>query len=872
MKQKPCKASVALAALAAAALAAQPACAETKTWLLNTQKGRGYWDDPAQWSPAGVPGPDDDVVIQGKATYCHVSNSISVASLTIGNKCNLEVGVTTGTAGGPYPHEFKPGATSAVADENDSPIAINVAGDLKIIENGALIVGRPGWGRIAAVNVGGDLFVQSHTSNRETQRHSFIDIWAGETNATHTIQGGSAFLDVAGTTTLTNGYANGGVIHFGGDPTMGSTVVASFGDIEIAEGCSINANAGGYNWNRSAMFAGPGTSVTDGGNRAGSYGGRGLGNESPSLVYGEPDAPYWLGSACIDNLAKDGGAAGGGAVRITAGGIVVNGAISADGGQDGYESASGGSVWIKCDTLSGSGSISASGGVNGRASQYNRYCGGGGRIALDIRNDVGDDFQLAVGVPCGGYGRSEYLATATLKSGEAGSVWANKAAVLERIYPRCTGGAFYCPEFGETYTAPFSTIPARAAFFFPTVRNLVFANGLSIGTSAILGFGMIGSQTGVGTSYKNIGSEYDQYQRDDGGAAERSLTINGNLAMATNSWLLVNGRSNGEPGGFVRRSTVTVTGDIVQEGGISVVGNMVGDAYGHGWTNPPTCFSVGGNWTMASNALTYAKCETLTGGPVRFSVGKRFTGEEGSTFSAYGGGYCVTNSWYLQFEGSSQAPGRPIYANMSTCDGGAYGGTSNADAKRYGSPFMPFRPGSHSGMRQDGGNTQCAGGGVILLGANAASFGGVFNADGVKNSDYSGRGSSSGGAICIMLASADLILEPTAVFTAKGGDGKENESGARAGGGGRIAIGLNMDKARTDAEIARLVALGDPYAEVDEELGIAAEKVWTDEEIASDFPGATFNVLGGNELAAASGTVRLYRAKPLARPMVLMMR
>jgi hypothetical protein len=306
-----------------------------------------------------------------------------------------------------------------------------------------------------------------------------------------------------------------------------------------------------------------------------------------------------------------------------------------------------------------------------------------------------------------------------------------------------------------------------------------------------------------------------------------------------------------------------------QEGGISVVGNMVGDAYGHGWTNPPTLFNVGGDWTMASNALTYAKCETLTGGPVRFSVGKRFIGEKGSTFSAYGGGYCVTNTYYLLFEGSSQAPGRPIYSNMNTCEGGAYGGTSNSDAKRYGSPFMPFRPGTHSGIRQDGSNTQCAGGGVIFFGAKAATFGGVFNADGVKNSDYSGRGSSSGGAICIMLASEDLVLEPTAVFTAKGGDGKDGSK--QYGGGGRIAIGLNMDKARADAEIARLVALGDPYAEVDEGLGKTLEKVWTDEEIAADFPGATFNVIGGDGLASASGTVRLYRAKPLRKPPFILM-
>ena len=173
-------------------------------------------------------------------------------------------------------------------------------------------------------------------------------------------------------------------------------------------------------------------------------------------------------------------------------------------------------------------------------------------------------------------------------------------------------------------------------------------------------------------------------------------------------------------------------------------------------------------------------------------------------------------------------------------------------------------------MRQDVSNTQCAGGGVIFFGAKGATFGGVFNADGVKNPDYSGRGSSSGGAICIMLASADLVIEPTAVFTAKGGDGKDSDK--TKGGGGRIAIGLNMDKARTDAEIARLVALGDPYAEVDKELGITPEKVWTDEEIADDFPGATFNVLGGDELASASGTVRLYRAKPLSSPLIIIVR
>ncbi len=148
-------------------------------------------------------------------------------------------------------------------------------------------------------------------------------------------------------------------------------------------------------------------------NRAGgSYGGFGgwgrLANEhemgKPNAVYGDPLRPEEVGEGGYGGRTYVNtwhtvtalGGAGGGALRLTAGGTVqVDGTIVSDGGRGQEDTAapdgqgtgggSGGSIWITAGSLAGSGIVSASGGDGSYEDYYKLWGGGGGggRIRLD---------------------------------------------------------------------------------------------------------------------------------------------------------------------------------------------------------------------------------------------------------------------------------------------------------------------------------------------------------------------------------------------------------------------------------------------------------------------------------------------------------
>jgi hypothetical protein len=119
----------------------------------------------------------------------------------------------------------------------------------------------------------------------------------------------------------------------------------------------------------------------------GSHGGIGgwYNNENPT--YGPPGEPYGNPRAPVD-LGGGGGAFnggtpggyGGGALRLLADQVVVEGALRSDGGPgNGNFTAggAGGSIWITAQSLTGAGFVSANGGGGDEA-------GGGGRIALQV--------------------------------------------------------------------------------------------------------------------------------------------------------------------------------------------------------------------------------------------------------------------------------------------------------------------------------------------------------------------------------------------------------------------------------------------------------------------------------------------------------
>jgi len=126
----------------------------------------------------------------------------------------------------------------------------------------------------------------------------------------------------------------------------------------------------------------------------GSYGGRGepfynYGYYYSCAVYGDAFEPVDLGSG-----GRGSGNRGGGAVKLTADTLQLDGALRAD-GQNGGEytgGGSGGSIWLVVDRLEGAGAIQSNGGLHG-SNSGDSGDGGGGRIAI-CYNDA-DRFDLS---------------------------------------------------------------------------------------------------------------------------------------------------------------------------------------------------------------------------------------------------------------------------------------------------------------------------------------------------------------------------------------------------------------------------------------------------------------------------------------------
>ena len=163
--------------------------------------------------------------------------------------------------------------------------------------------------------------------------------------------------------------------------TLDSLWLSVTGDFTVQAGGWVSSGGRGY-----AGGAGPGspgfTGSFAGGAAHGGRGGNGLGQAGSTAVYGSVTQPTALGSG---GGVFTTGAPGGGAIRLSVGGVLhVDGSVNSNGG-DGVAFAdgggSGGSVWAQATRLEGAGTISAKGGDGNGSSACGG--GGGGRIAID---------------------------------------------------------------------------------------------------------------------------------------------------------------------------------------------------------------------------------------------------------------------------------------------------------------------------------------------------------------------------------------------------------------------------------------------------------------------------------------------------------
>jgi hypothetical protein len=155
------------------------------------------------------------------------------------------------------------------------------------------------------------------------------------------------------------------------------------GDVDVAIGGSINANGTGYGGGNGPGSGNSAGSPQDG--SGGGYGGNGgmsSSNAVGGVTYGSFVQPTDLGSGGGVSYAGVGGAGGGAIQIVTAGNVIINGLITAN-GDNGTNSRSGGgaggSVWITASSVSGSGAITANGGAG---EPIHGGGGGGGCIAI----------------------------------------------------------------------------------------------------------------------------------------------------------------------------------------------------------------------------------------------------------------------------------------------------------------------------------------------------------------------------------------------------------------------------------------------------------------------------------------------------------
>lgn len=238
---------------------------------------------------------------------------------------------------------------------------------------------------------------------------------------------------------------NGVVSHDAGTTDLD---VAVQGDLTIAADGSINANGRGY-----AASTGPGTMnvAYTGGSGGAGYGGEGgygsnISGWTGGHAYGSIIAPDDMGSGGFTTGSAIGGP-GGGYVKLTIGGTLINsGSISVNGGSGGAGGGggSGGAVYITAASTTGLGSITADGGSAGDPTKGGG--GGGGRIAFYCATaDFGGTLSAV-----GGTG---------FQRGGAGTVYRKTISWPPGIVSMANGGSAGAPTYVRSSMWTDGTVP-----------------------------------------------------------------------------------------------------------------------------------------------------------------------------------------------------------------------------------------------------------------------------------------------------------------------------------------------------------------------------------------------------------------------------
>lgn len=308
----------------------------------------------------------------------------------------------------------------------------------------------------------------------------------------HLTLGGASTLDVAGTLRLTPGSMitvrarDRLALDNGSWAGTGATIRADH--VIVPAGASISADGQGYGDRQ-----GPGSSVTAPGTDlvGASHGGLGTyaGNHT---LYGSPLEPTALGSA--GDWIWNGGGVGGGAIRLIAHTLTLDGEISADGTSGGPRSAgaTGGSLWITVSKLEGSGRLSADAGLSNKDNASHTGASSGGRIAV-YYDDAVDFADMNASTASAG--------DATAQHGSVLFIDASAGTIDAYAPQRLSIGEHQTLRFDHLAFGAGSTLDLLGGATLQVTDSLAFAAGSRVDVRSLHRAGLVnGAWQGVGSA------------------------------------------------------------------------------------------------------------------------------------------------------------------------------------------------------------------------------------------------------------------------------------------------------------------------------------------------------------------------------------
>jgi len=532
--------------------------------------------------------------------------------------------------------------------------------------------------------------------------------------------------------------------------------------------------SGGYNPSGgSGVGYGPGGGVYMCGAGYGGVGEQGEASYRLTNTYGSATAPLDPGSGGWGYIYTWGGH-GGGAVRIVASQLVVNGRINANGTSARNSihatGGSGGGIYITCSTIVGTNGLVTANAGNPEMG-HSGGGSGGGRIAVhyDTAAQAGLSEQPSIQ-----FQASPSLSGSRKTVGDIGTLYFPDSTLFSPT--NLFTGQWVGPGPSGALTLSdwtVSNVWLRMPGFDVTVTNaltvagtntllhrLEFTNGMTVACSNLI---VSGASFGVGGM--------------------------GNPSESVPAFSPV---TCGETG-----STVTCSGDLV----LTNAGRFYVYA---GLTNAGAGAGIGARVTIGndlrvttSNCWIYPVAHPTNGSVVLFSAGAAMIGVN-SGFNANQLGYSG---------GQSASSIYPFGLGIGTVysgaghggQGGAGSSVSGVAGKIYGDPNAPIEPGSGSRYGTDGNlmpKITSGGGSVQLRVAGTLALQGILSANG----DTAGApyyGGSSGGSI--YLTCRTFIGASTALLQANGGKGQwygaaPVATGGGGGGGGLIAVWRVYDR------------------------------------------------------------------------------